>query len=369
MTAPWSTEEILVCEQGETPAPVATPDDSALVERVRKSYVFGKNVSGRKEDHDSPGTWKYIFDQRLLEVDEILSSDDFPRISNLLRDPASSNHFYGFDDLIEEYVTTRPKTYVEETSKVSLHRFAELMGFLRVFSPEAKDLYAVAPWLAKPQLTPDGFLESLEQALGVSIALPNIYRAEAGFITKKGVFSWRSLHALYAAVRINSLLGCVKGKKVLEIGAGLARTAYFGHMLGASRYDVVDIPTTAAAQGYFLGRTLGADSVRLQGEDWAAFPNAKVGLLAPSEFLASTDRYDIILNMDSFTEIPAEQAQTYADHMVHLTSRFLSINHEANHLVVADLFNGKAGVTRHRSAYLLRPGYMEDEYSISARSH
>ncbi len=369
MTDPWRTEEIVKCEQGEFPAPTVVPDDLELVQRISKSYRFGMLAGRQNADPYAPGTWKYIFDGHLSGVDKILGSDDIDEITKLLRDPGSSTLFYGFDDLAQPFVSTRPKPFTDKNLKFSLHRFAELMGFIRLYLPEAdgSDLYAVAPWLAKPELTPDGFLDSLERELGVPIKLPNIYRAEAGFITNRGLLSTRSLYALYVAVKIISLLGGIKGKRVLEIGAGLARTAYYGVLFGAAQYDVVDIPTTAASQGYFLGRTLGADSVRLQGEEVARF-NVKARLLAPSEFLALDDRYDIIVNIDSLPEIPEAQASTYADHLLKLTPKFLSINHEANNLIVPNLFKGKPGVSRQRSHFALRPGYAEDVYTFSNNS-
>ncbi len=55
--------------------------------------------------------------------------------------------------------------------------------------------------------------------------------------------------------------------RVLEIGAGLGRTAYYAWRAGIRHYTIVDVPLTAVAQADFLGRTLGPEALTLAGED------------------------------------------------------------------------------------------------------
>jgi hypothetical protein len=44
----------------------------------------------------------------------------------------------------------------------------------------------------------------------------------------------------------------VGGKRILEIGAGLDRTAYYAQKLSAIAHTVIDIPLTQVAQGYIF---------------------------------------------------------------------------------------------------------------------
>jgi hypothetical protein len=344
--------DVVEAKLASVPAPVETPGDGGLVRRIASSYAFAV----RGAERDVPGVWQHIFNLKLRDADRILGSGESERISTLLRDPAASDLFWGIDDLVLEYQHALLRPEAREKHRMHcaavLLRLGEAFGSVKLFNPEAS---AQRP----PKVTPDGVLAACEAALGARLGLPNIFRNEIGLQTSRGVLSYRMLHALYLGLRMRSLLGDLRGKRILEIGAGVGRSAYFGAALGAASYDVVDIPITGAIQAYFLGRTLGDDAVRMQGE--AERAGACVRLLTPAEFLDAAERYDLIVNVDSLTEIPREHAQRYAAVIPARCPMFLSINHEVNEFVVAELFAGCAHL-RTRHAYWLRPGYAEELY-------
>jgi hypothetical protein len=162
-------------------------------------------------------------------------------------------------------------------------------------------------------------------------------------------------HALYQAWRIWQLAGKRRSPRILEIGGGLGRTAYYARKFGVTDYTIVDIPMTLVAQANFLGRNLGAQSLHLYGEDIHA-PHA-IKLLPPSAFLQSAAQYDLVLNVDSMTEMAQDTAQAYCDAIHARATIFLSINHEGLDFTVAELMPG--GMFQ-RSPYWMRPGYVEE---------
>ena len=97
--------------------------------------------------------------------------------------------------------------------------------------------------------------------------------------------------------------------RIVEIGAGLGRTAYFAWQLGLRDLTIIDIAMSGVAQAYFLGRVLGADAVRLYGEEPGS--GSCIRILPPSAFLEAGDHYDLLLNIDSWTEMPKETARQY----------------------------------------------------------
>lgn len=303
--------------------------------------------------------WRAIFVDKHKAADEVFRHKDVERAAALLRDPASSDLFWGFDDLARTYIAGLAQPGLMEKHRLFCSRMlvwlAEMLGVVRLFNPEAGPQ-------SKPSISPDAVLDALDDLFGKRVQLPNIYRAEFGLLTSRGVLSYRTIHALFLLARLQTLLGELKGRRILEIGAGLGRTAYFGSMLGADAYDVVDIAFTAAVQGYFLGRTLGAGAVCLQGETGERYRGARVHLLTPDDFLNVQEKYDIIVNVDSLTEIPAPLAQHYVDKIVGSSEVFLSINHEVNAVLVRDLFKKTRGVISCRYPYWLRRGYAEEVY-------
>jgi putative sugar O-methyltransferase len=147
---------------------------------------------------------------------------------------------------------------------------------------------------------------------------------------------------------------------VLEIGAGLGRTAYFAQQFGLRDYTIIDLPMTNVAQGYFLGRTLGQETVSLYLED-----RPGVRILPPSAFLEATDRYDLVVNVDSLTEMAPDTARAYCRAIKARAGTFLSINHEHNRFTVGDLCAELGMVADSRTPYWLRRGYVDEVFSMA----
>ena len=142
----------------------------------------------------------------------------------------------------------------------------------------------------------------------------------------------------------------------LEIGAGLGRTAFYAHQLGLRDYTILDIPLTNAAQGYFLGRALGPDQISLDGED----ADAPVKVVPPERLSDLPGSYDLVLNVDSLTELDDPSARRYYAFARARSRRMLSINHEFNALTVRALYVEDARAISSRHPYWMRRGYVEE---------
>ena len=159
------------------------------------------------------------------------------------------------------------------------------------------------------------------------------------------------IQALYQAWRVPLLTGSVSSSRILEIGGGLGRTAYYAWRSGARDYTIIDLPMTGVAQGYFLDRTLGEDSVCLFGEE-----RSGIRVLPQAAFLDATDRYDLAINVDSLTEMAAETAEAYCSAIKARAGVFLSINHETNPFTVCETCTNVGMPVISRTPYWLRRG-------------
>ena len=79
------------------------------------------------------------------------------------------------------------------------------------------------------------------------------------------------------------------------------------------------------------------------------------------------ERFDLVLNADSFTEMPLEQAQSYFTFCVRNCRALISSNHEANSFQVRDL----AVLTNFtfqplRSINAIRRGYVDEIFIFDA---
>jgi hypothetical protein len=330
-----------------------TPADSLLVTRIMAAYR--RAVAAFVP---TAGFWDVWASGVKRPIHDALSGDDVARATAILRDPASSTFFWGFDPTASS-PEGGPEPHQLTLQRLSgstdwrelyslllcdgLLSLAEIVGARRVSYPEI-DIDAT---LVDDErvFDVDSVLDAIEQEIGVMLHFPNPFPNEMGLKSKRGIIGFRTIQALYQGWRIGQL---ARGKRVLEIGAGLGRTAYFSGLFGVNDYTIIDVPLTNAAQAYFLGCVIGENNVALGGE-----PEKRRVCIVPSTDLESLDnKYDLIVNVDGWTEMPVMTARIYWDFARKQRAPVLSINHEFNPRTVRELYRNEIGVraTRHRAA-------------------
>lgn len=336
----------------------AVGDDMPLVRRVMRAYA-----AADAEYAPSASFWDHDLRMLKLDIHNALSTGDEVEAAQLLRNPAETTHFWGFDAICKappgqtephQFVIQRLNSSVDWKILYALwlqnavFSLAEAVGARRVTYPEIDPKEAVRP----PSV--EDVLDVVATTMKVDLVFPNPYPGELGLKTKRGIVGFRALQAVYQAYRIAQLMHGRPNAKILEIGAGLGRTAYFAHQFGITNYTIVDIPLTGAAQGYFLGRTLGAANVRLSGEDNNGSARVK------NAFALQDENFDLIVNIDSLTEMSEDTSSYYWEYIQRNTKLLLSINHEFNPKTIQNFYSSKPGITATRYPYWMRKGYVEE---------
>lgn len=328
------------------------PNDSLLVSRLIQAYQVSDNELNR-----GSAVWKFIFDEKHKDIHSVFANGNFKVATQILQNPAGTNLFFGIDNLcncfLPDYKDHKVTLNMANICLDGLVRFAEAIGIVRLDNPE---------WTNGTDITYDAdtIIRLIEQKLNLDLWFPNPFPYEYGALSSKGVISYRVPQALYQAWKIKQLVKNIENPRVLEIGGGLGRTAYYASLMGIEDYTIMDIPLTAVCSGYFLGRSLGENKVVFQGEDFTNSTN-KIKIISPTTFLNDTKSYDLIINVDSMTEIDPTMASIYLNKIEASTKTFLSINHEINAFTVLDLITQRNSVrdfTRH--PYWMREGYVEE---------
>ena len=198
-------------------------------------------------------------------------------------------------------------------------------------------------------------LLDIENVLEINLQFPSPFPGENGLSTSHGLVTYRAVNAIYQAHRVNQLTlgrGCC-----LEIGGGVGRTAFFAKMMGVTDYTLVDLPMTIVGQALFLMATLGSDAVWLIGEP-VEKQHGCIRLVPPAFVSDTSERFDLVLNVDSFTEMDQVHAKGYIEFAMSNADALLSINHEANQFTVRELASGVSSFSR--SPYWFRTGYVEE---------
>lgn len=335
-------------EYGFSNAPTFV-SDKAIVERIASAFL----VASMAFSGHGTSFWAR-FDGHNAGIRDAIKSGNLTNLADILRNPAAGMYIYGYDGLFSERLAVLHKEAAEREREAladyeALVQVCIGVGAVRLPYPEGGQSPVTIPV--------EELLIRLDERMGVTIEFPNPFPNEFGLLTSRGVACYRAIQAIYQAWRIKLLLNWLGAKSVLEIGAGMGRTAYYARQLGVSDFTIVDIPTTEVAQAYFLARTLGEEHVSLPGES----PHIDgVKLATPSTLHASSQKFGLSVNVDSLTEMDREHALAYVLHAQKHARAFLSVNHEFNGATVAELLNeaGMPPVTR--SPYWPRAGYVEE---------
>jgi hypothetical protein len=291
-----------------------TVDDAQLIDRIVAAY--------RGFSHETFGDsiWTGFYETHHRAIHETLMTGTKDQVAALLRDPASSDLLYGFENLSKSLLDYPRLEDTDDPYQAfdSLLCFAEALGVVRA---ENHETYGLRRPPRAPK--PDDIMDVIESHLKVKLRVPNPYPNEFGLRTRRGVLSYRAAQAIYQAWRIKELVGNTDNPSVVEIGAGLGRTAFYARAMGITRYTIVDVPISLVAQGYFLGRVLGPDN--------------RVRLQSPAEFFSDTETYDLAVNVDSLTELDRALAERYIAALSSRAKALLSINHESNAFTVRQL--------------------------------
>jgi SAM-dependent methyltransferase len=316
------------------------------IELVRKIVVAYRLAIGAFEK-DSSSYWDAVVQDRTAELHAVLLSEDFERIQVLLRDPGQTDLHYGFENLARSIPTGG-----KESEPHSVGVYLELLALATAIGVRRLKNFAMPATITALPSVSELLLE-LDYTLGFHIDFPNPFPGEIGLETSRGVASYRAVQALYQAWKISKLVS--PGSRIAEIGAGLGRTCFYAYQLGFRDYTIIDIPMTAVAQANFLGRILGPDAVALHGEGGSG-----IRILPPDGFLNSTRTYDLIVNVDSLTEVGRTAAESYSKAISSRASALLSINHEGNEFTVRELFADLGFVPETRAPCWVRRGYVDE---------
>jgi hypothetical protein len=329
--------------------------------RVQRSYLL--SIDQHAISADSMWT-QFAAHNRL--VHDALLADDRETLRRIFGDPGSSDLFIGVDNLaltLAAGISQGAASLIDHTRQCVL-LLAEAIGIRRWLpagSEHQKNYYPLGYELS-PSI--DTVLDELSAALGFDIQFPNPFVGEVGIGTSRGVASYRAIQALYQCHRLRQEMQGIKRQRVIEIGPGMGRTAFYARAAGITDYTTVDLPLGVVSQACFLGAVLGSEGIWMIG-DPPSLASGRIRLLPNDQKYFENERFGVALNVDSMTEMGAESSAKYALWLATHADLFLSINHEANDPVIADLarrFFPQAATRRY--PYWMRFGYIEEIFGM-----
>lgn len=340
-----------VCE------PPSSDSDQGLLARIIKSYRHAHENAPQ----EASGVWK-IIDSHKLPVHDLIMDGDVNALGYLLREPARTMLFHGFDQPTSKSINNMANRgwllNYRSFCLGSLRRFAEAIGAITMAYPEGYGVQGDVE--SNNPMHVDELIEAIEDKLGFQITFPNIFLEETGLDTACGVASYRAIQSLYQGWRIAEIASEViepqdKLSSAIEIGGGAGRTAYFAYQMGVCDYSIVDLPLTGVVQAYFLGKTLGAENICLEGE---LSKNKAIKIFTPPA-LVKDRHFHVATSFDAIVEFSEEISNSYIDFILSHAKAFLSGNRESKSFTVRKMLEAR-NISSTRTPYWLRQGYVEE---------
>ena len=331
--------------------------------KTKLSHQFYKNILAvltQKDEINQDSSWLKIFNNFHKNIIEIIQKDN-SKIEDILNNPSKYNLFYGFDNNCEFNERNRRFIDYYENDELVIDKilnFAEFLGILRHNNPEHFKII-----FKKPNL--DILISEIERKINLELEFKNVFPGEKGIQTQKGIISSREIQAIYQAYRINEISKKNNFKSILEIGGGLGRTAYYCYKFGIKDLTIVDLLIPRVCQLNYLSRVLNEETIlnEKQIKEIDGLED-KIKIISPNYLFNNEEKYDLVFNSDSFTEIDTLSQVKYVNFISENTKYFYSINHECNKNKVSDLFSKKKINEFNKNLYWLRKGYLEEHFKF-----
>lgn len=345
---------------------IDNPQRLSIARRLIKAYSVAKKSEGSTALHlPKNDLWTGLVEKEFAPLLGILKSEDATGLAKFLLYFGEKYTWFGGVTLsVDGFNYNKKASLVALSYLDKLVCLAESLGVLPLENPEQ-----LGRWGKNIYVDVNEIIDGIEREIGIALLPPYGSVPVTGIDTKRGPLHYRHINSLYAALRVRSLIP--DQGSICEYGGGLGLVAYYANALGCPNYTIFDLPLINLFAGNFLIHTLGADAVRLFGEE---SQTAKVQVLPYWECMNVHDgAYSLALNQDSFPEIDPTLVFAYLRQIKRTTTMyFLSMNQEGqasmgsrSQNAVPDLLRGFPDFQRvYRMKYWVREGYVEELYKL-----
>lgn len=342
---------------------VVEPAAPCLEAAVRVTAAY--RLALREYEPPAAGMWDDIEahpDNRLFL--NALRQGDSPAVAEALSGMFRTNLVYGLGRVHESLAGDNPEGIRQCRLRwvdllVSL---AEAVGAARVRLLLQEGVEAHRRALG---VDAEALVRETGRRIGFDLSFPPV-GGPYGCVVGGALVTMDSLSHAYTLHRLRQL-GGVANSRVVEIGGGYGCLAFLAARAGLTDYEIFDLPWVGAIQGYFLIAALGAERVRLFGEEGGG-----VRVTPHWRFAGLANRsVDYVVNTNSLPELGEATGLAYVKGIGRvLRGRFLSINQEAGvrgQTCVPELIERAGNLTRHsRHLCWNEQGYVEEVYGPRA---
>ena len=351
-------------------------EQSGLIDRIIEAFRRGAEGFHRAMTDFGESPWSENgWTGRQSRIMEALRSGDCGNLHGLLSKFFESRDAYGLAlgcDELEQVTASEDRTNHYLTHwRESLEHLALNLGVVRATNPEIED----AAVRSLKVFSDEALVLAIEKHTGSTLEFPPAM-APFGVTVCDLRLPVPTLALNHYMVAIWCRWLCKNNDDpIVELGPGYGGVGYFLAKQGHRRYTGFDLPFASAVQAYFLGTALGADAIRLFGEN--PTNEARVHLL-PSwtlldRSLGNTElpSCNLFLSQDCLVEITPHLAGRYLNSILAATRAWVLLIAPDRSGSSADWIGTRSTelLSAHpqfrrieRSLYSMRPGYFRELY-------
>lgn len=340
-------------------------EDVEIAKRIKTAFLRAINDKPNVSDA-TLDIWDLISEHQHKDLFDILNHGDASMLAEYLRNMHERSLAHGISDFNVKHKGSMSRKLVSQQLALVKDNMVSLAEALAAipYQHSQENIY----------LSGDELERKIKTKLGIDTTPPDI---DGGLVKVKfgdGYYSNRDIWAIYTAYRVSQVIR--PESSVAEIGGGLGKTALYASRLGFHDYTIFDLPQVNIAQAWYLIKALPHKEVILYGEK--SQEKSSIRILPYWEYTGQ--KYDLILNVDSFPEIDRKEVTEYLRKIKKSTRYFMSVNKESEapygaihgpssgqrHISIPPIIDEIGGFTRTlRFPFWLRKGYVEELYTVN----
>jgi hypothetical protein len=290
-------------------------------------FIFYNTViNGNSGISNQSGVWGEIQNKQ-SSLSDILKSSDSTELAKYLNSAPSNAIGRGIlQGDLETKLLKRNRKYRNLAAKITRRRIEatlEAQGYKSLLNPEQ------GQWEGISEGELERMLSNLENNLGFSLSLPNIFTGLFEISIGANRFNQVDLMSLNSALTARKVMSDKSIQRIVEIGGGSGRFAYYCLKLGLGPIYIIDLPHVLILQYWYLSKALPTSKIRFNhsldssSADIVLVPNSKMNSIDPKQM-------EMVFNQDSFAEMPMDIVKQYLDWIAfNKSSLIFSINHES----------------------------------------
>jgi hypothetical protein len=272
------------------------------------------------------GVWGDILNKQ-SSLANILNSSDSTQLAKYLNSAPSNAIGRGvLQGDLETKLLQRSRKYRNLAAKITRRRIEavlEAQGYKSILNPEQ------GQWEGIGEKELASMLSDFEHNLDCSLSPPNIFAGLFEISLGAYRFNQVDLMSLNSALAVRRVMSDKSLQRIVEIGGGSGRFAYYCLKLGLGPIYIIDLPHVLILQYWYLSKALPASKIRFNHSSDSSSADI---VLVPNSKMNSIDskQIEMVFNQDSFAEMPTDIVKQYLDWIaLNKDSLIFSINHES----------------------------------------